>query len=93
MCMLRSEGIYDGLQQYKPGEIDKEPQEIQQGYNTEVRQCSYVIVHNAVCIAVGRSIVELVWCTCVLYICVRCHKCIHFLWIITCVLYLPPFYS
>ena len=73
VCMLRLERIYEGLQQYKPGEIDKEPQEIQQGYNTEVRQCACVVVHCIVCIVVGRSFVGIVQCTC-MFICEHCHK-------------------
>ena len=36
MCMERLQVIYDGLQQYKPGEIEQEPPEIQQGYKGEV---------------------------------------------------------
>lgn len=36
VCMMRLQRIYEGLQQYKPGEIEQEPQEVQHGYNTEV---------------------------------------------------------
>ncbi len=36
VCMMRLQRIYEGLQQYQPGEIEQEPQEVQQGYNTEV---------------------------------------------------------
>ena len=36
VCMMRLQRIYEGLQQYQPGEIEQEPQEVQQGYTTEV---------------------------------------------------------
>ncbi|XP_064393950.1 probable ubiquitin carboxyl-terminal hydrolase FAF-X [Halichondria panicea] len=38
VCMMRLQRIYEGLQQYQPGEIEQEPQEVQQGYNTEVNK-------------------------------------------------------
>ena len=34
--MHRLQVIYDGLQQYKPGEIEGEPPAVQQAYKTEV---------------------------------------------------------
>ncbi len=41
VCMVRLQRIYEGLQQYQPGEIDKEPQEVQQGYSTEVSEWAW----------------------------------------------------
>ena len=36
MCMQQLQLIYKSLQQYKPGEIEQEPPEVQQGCKAEV---------------------------------------------------------
>ena len=36
VCVHRLKVIYDGLQQYEPGEIERERPEVQQGHKTEV---------------------------------------------------------
>jgi len=36
VCVNRMRMSYQSLQQYKPGEIEKESPEVQQGYKTEV---------------------------------------------------------
>lgn len=38
LCMNRLQLIYEGLQQYQPGEIELEAPEVQQGHKSEVRQ-------------------------------------------------------
>ena len=35
-CMQRLQVAYDNLQQFQPGQIEKEPAEIQESFNTEV---------------------------------------------------------
>ena len=38
VCMTRLQVIYEGLKQYKPGEIEHESPEVQQGHRTEVNK-------------------------------------------------------
>ena len=38
-CMQRLQIVFDGLQQFKPGEIEQEPPSVQQSFSTEVHTC------------------------------------------------------
>ena len=46
VCMQQLQIIYESLQQYKPGEIEQEPPEVQQGCKAEV--CLRLVTLNVV---------------------------------------------
>lgn len=45
VCINRLQVIYEGLNQYKPGEIEQEGPEVQQGHKTEVGAVPYMHAH------------------------------------------------